>query len=130
MADKDNQDTHHVSTPKADNEVSVQNNLSELLDDLDALDLAGHIYFKDSDGTLKSEKHKQEPSLPDTYKKTTDATELAEENVRENEGETVSKEVKKDLESAHEDAPFAAVTNLPDVAAALEILEELGILKG
>lgn len=120
MADKDNKDPHHVSTPKAETLYSEPNDLKSLLDDLDPINLAKNLAYVDENKELKVEKHSPEDALPKTYKDTTSDKELPEENLRENKGEEVSPRVKKEVKKIHDEAPATALTNL---VAALDLLE-------
>lgn len=118
MTDKDNMDTHHVSTPKAEEIFSHPNKLNELLDDLESYEMRDTktlLFNSDKGGRMEKVPYKPAKPLPETYKDTTNDKDIPMANIRNNQGMNVEKEVSKELEKAHEDAPFAAVTNLPEV---------------
>ena len=113
MADKDLKDTHKVTTPKAKEEFSVPNDLKEALKDLDSYEkLNKNLKLNSPKGDrMETEKHTPEKELPKVLKDTTDDKKLPLENVRENEGANLDKEVEKQLDDARKEAPFSAVTN-------------------
>lgn len=121
MADKDTQDTHKATQPKAKTEYWEHNNLAENLKDIDSYEkLSDDLKFQSPKGDrMETEKHKPidaHPTIPETDIAVRD---IAEENIRGNEGEAVSKEVKK----IHEEAPYTAVTNLSSEASSDHALE-------
>lgn len=122
MADKDNTDVNHISTPKVKSEFSNPNDLKDLLGDIDHIDLAKNLAIMDETLHLKTEKYTQEPELPKTFKDTTDDKELPAHNIRENIGEEMAPDVKKDVKKTHDEAPATALTNL---TAAFKTLDEL-----
>jgi hypothetical protein len=120
MADK----KKFQDVPKAEHAFSNPNELKDLLEDLDAYEdrKDEELAFQSTDGgrydTVKN--HKPADRLPEVYKKHLDVS-IEMENIRPNPGEQVGKDVKKELEKAHEDAPFAAIRDLPEVHAMLDI---------
>jgi len=121
MADKDNTDPHHVSTPKAKTEYSEPNDMKSLLNDLDPINLAKNLAIMDEHKEMKLEKHKQEKSLPKTFEDTTSDKELPLENVRYDKGEEFDPQVKKEIKKVHDEAPALSMTNL---VAALDFIDK------
>jgi hypothetical protein len=131
-------------SPKVPQLFSNPNKLKELLEDLEAYetrkkdDLLFNSINDDNGSRMVIIKSKDRDhiadALPDTYKDDKAYKEPIElENVRRDRGMEVKKEVRDKLEKIREEAPFAGVTDLPDLekaASAFDDVEAFKIIKG